>query len=54
MAKPGHLHLTFPDIRGQCQVHEPVGDTGWPEGNRAKEPRKVKRENALGKSVKGS
>lgn len=54
MAKPGHLHLTFPDIPGQCQVHEPIGDTGWPEGNRAKEPRKVKRENALGKSVKGS
>lgn len=35
MAKPGHLHLTFPDIPGQGRVPEPLGDTGWPEGNRA-------------------
>lgn len=52
MAKPGHLQLTFPDIPGQCQVPEPIGGTGWPEGNRAKEPREVKRENA-GESCEG-
>ena len=43
MAKPGHLHLTFPDIPGQCWVPEPLGDSGWPEGNRAER-----------KAVKGS